>query len=287
VRAHAGNLGRMMAALARTGVFTEPQPGVFALTPLGECLRSNAPRSLRWMAAAQADPAHWLPWGRADRAVVNGTAQGEAAMGMPLWQYLERNPEEAERFGRAMSNLSAACVEPIVAAHDFSRYKKIVDVGGGHGVMLQAVLQAAPQAHGVLFDLPGVVDSARSKLAGSPALDRIEVHGGSFFDEVPAGGDAYILKHIVHDWNDERAGRILQCCRQAIAPEGRLLVCEMVMSEQSPPFTFWLDVHMMVLLDGKERSREQFAQLFASAGFELSSITPTRSPYCIVEARPV
>jgi hypothetical protein len=279
-------LFRLMRALASVGVFEQPERGVFALTPLGELMRSGVADSLRWMAVSLVEPCQWLPWGRALDVAKTGRSQAKEALGgLDVWSYYDEHPEQLVAFARAMTDHSQAACGPVSEAYDFTRFSKIVDVGGSHGGLLDAVLGKAPDAAGVLFDRASVLEGA--DLATLANGDRIEAVGGDFFESVPAGGDAYMMKHIVHDWDDERALALLRNVRRVIPKEGRLLIVELVLSDESPPFVPWLDVHMLLLQDGKERSAEEFGALVGQAGFELERIVPTANPVSIVEASPI
>ena len=277
----------MLRALARIGVFDEAEGPTFAITPVSDVLRDDHPRSLRWMAASMSDHAHWTPWGKAYETVVEGRCQTDRVLGGSPWEYLSGNPEEAGRFGQAMTNLSRAAVAGVVDSFDFSAYRHIVDVGGNHGTLLAAILDHSPEATGVLFDLSDVIAVAERELVHHPARRRMDLVGGSFFDEVPSGGDLYTMKYILHDWPDGDAARILRTTRDAMSDSSRLLVLDNVLTAEAPPFVAWLDVHMMVLQDGKERTADEFRELFERAGFALESITHTPGPVALVLARPV
>jgi len=277
-------LFRTMRALAAVGIFDRTNGDQFSLTDTGSLLRSDAPQSLRWMAAATTEDSHWQPWGKALDVLKTGESQAESALGCDVWSYYEQNNQELKAFVQAMGDFSAAEMGPIGEAYDFKGLSRIVDVGGSHGGMLDVALAGAPEAQGVLFDSPSVVDSVDlSKLKHG---DRIEKASGDFFDAVPKGGDAYIMKHIIHDWNDERTFTIFRNIRDAIADDGRLLVMEMVLSDESPPFVPWLDVHMLVMCNGKERTEPEYAALLNGAGFKLNRVVPTKSPISIIEGLP-
>ena len=284
---NAESLFRMMRALSKAGVFEQSGDRKFKNNAVSEILRDDHERSLRWMAVTQCDPGHWRPWGHAHDAVMSGEPQAEKILGHAPWDYFERNPEEAGRFGQAMTNMSAQAIEGITSGYDFSKYEHIVDVGGSHGTLLAAMLDKAPNAKGVLFDLPPVIEMATEELGEHPMKSRIEMAPGNFFDCVPEGGDLYTLKHIIHDWNDDKAEGILLSVRKCIRDDGTLLILDAVLAPQAPPLAWWLDVHMMVMLDGKERTPEEFGALLGKAGFEMTNIIPTPSPVAIVEARPV
>ena len=286
---HAPSLYRAMRMLASLGVFAEPQPRHFSLTPVGQMLRSDAPNSMRQMAMMFSDP--WIT--NAYQNIVHCLRTGgdgvTKAYGKHAFDLFKEIPDQAERFHHAMTDLSTISGKALVEAYDFSRFQCIADVGGGHGVILGSILRATPGLRGVLYDLPEVVDGATPSGTLAGVEDRVSQQSGSFFEAVPAGCDAYILKHIIHDWDDERASRILSLMRAQLAayPQGRVFLLEMVVPEggQPAPATM-LDIEMLVAtLGGKERTEAEFRELFRSAGLEFERITPTKSPMCLIEAR--
>jgi hypothetical protein len=277
----------MLRALAVEGVFDIDEVGAFRLNPLSEGLTTDHPRSVRWLAAAMCDHAHWQPWGKAHDALLEGRSQTQKVLGASPWEYLSGNPEEAGRFGQAMSCMSRQAIAAISEAYDFSRFAHVVDVGGNRGTLAVDLLARYPLLEATIFDLPPVIDVAEAALAGHADLDRLSFARGSFFEEVPAGADAYLLKHILHDWPDEDCLRILRSIRAAIPDDGVLLVFDSLLVPEAPAWAYWLDVHMMILQDGKERTPEEFRALFAEAGFELTRAQPIPSPVAIIEARPV
>jgi len=274
---------RLLRALASVGVFEERAPRQFALTPLAEPLRSDTPDSIRNMARFMAIPMTWRAWEPLTDSIRTGKT-GMSQIGVPNpFDYLRDHPEESEIFNAAMTDFSRQAADAVVDAYDFSRFRKLVDVAGGHGALLKTILARNPGLSGVLFDMPHVVAGAR---AGLPATCAAE--SGDFFQAVPAGADGYTLKHIVHDWDDEPAAAILRCCRKAIAPDGRLLVIEMVIpAGNEPHFGKLLDLEMLAIPGGLERTEQEFRQLFATAGFELTAVIPTKSPVSVIEGRPV
>lgn len=279
-------LFRLMRALSVEGVFEHRGDGLFAQSDLSSGLTSNHERSLRWFAASMCDSAHWQPWGECYTAVKEGSSQTPKVLGMSPWEYLSGKPEEAGRFGEAMSNMSSQAIAAILANFDFSGFEHIVDIGGSRGALLLEILDAVPGARGEVLDLPPVIEVTRQELSGHPLQGRVQLTAGSFFESVPAGADAYLLKHILHDWPDAECVRILRNIREAIRDDGRLLVFDALLVPEAPPWAHWLDVHMMVLQDGKERSPDQFAALFDEAGFELVRAIPIPSPVGILDARP-
>lgn len=284
VGANQKTLHRLMRALSAMGVYREVKPGTYALTPLSELLRADVPGSMKHLAEMMTTPSHWLPWGRFDEAVIQGISAADKALGKDVFSYYAENPEEGRVFNAAMSNFSAMTAGAIAKAYDFRGFERIVDVGGGHGMLLSTVLRHAPQAKGVLYDLPEVVEGAGEHFAD--IKDRVEVIGGDFFKAAPDSGDAYLLKHIIHDWDDERCVKILGNIANVMQPEGRVLVCEMIVpSEPGPHFSHVMDLNMLAMTPGGcERTEEHFADLFKAAGLKLAGITATQSPVNVIEA---
>jgi SAM-dependent methyltransferase len=278
-------LYRVLRLLASLGVFAEPTPGCFALTPLGETLRSDPPGSVRNFAITETAPGHWLPWGRLHDSVRTGQPMARQALGMELFDWYAQNAEEAAYFNAAMGNLSTLVATELVRVYDFSSVQTVADVGGAHGVLLMAILSANPAVRGILFDLPHVIATAGEAIAAAGFRDRCQLVSGDFFEAVPEGADLHLLKQVVHDWNDEQATRLLQNCHRALAPAGKLLLVEMVIpSDNRPSPAQAMDLNMLVILGGQERTREQFERLFQATGFRLDRIIPTHSPFNVIEA---
>jgi SAM-dependent methyltransferase len=285
VGADADALYRVLRLLASVGVFAEAPPNTFALTPLGETLRSGAPDSVRNFAITETAPGHWLPWGRLSESVRSGQPMAREALGMELFDWYAQNPEEAGFFTAAMGNLSALAAAELVRVYDFSAVRTVLDVGGAHGVLLTAILRANPSAHGILFDLPHVIETAETAVAAEGLSQRCELVSGDFFEAVPEGADLHLLKQIVHDWDDDRAKRLLQNCHRALNPEGKLLLVEMVIPPDNRPSPAQaMDLNMMVLLGGRERTEDEYQRLFQAAGFQLEGIIPTHAPFSVIEA---
>lgn len=283
---HARSLHRLLRALASAGVFAETGDGAFGLTPAAEFLRSDAPDSMRSLAIMYGGE-QYRAWADLFASVRTGEPVFEQVFGAAYFPYLAAHPEADRTFNEAMTGWSAQVDRALVAAYDFSPFGTVIDVGGGHGRMLAAILAAYPTVRGVLFDQPRVVAGAESQLAAAGVAARCELVGGDFFESVPAGGDAYVLAQILHDWDDGRSARILANCRRAIAPNGRLLLVELVIAPgNAPDFGTFLDLHMMTLLGGRERTAEEYAALLAAAGFELGRVVPTGAGASIVEAVP-
>ena len=204
---------------------------------------------------------------------------------MPFFEYVKTDTDLAEAFNNAMTAGSEFAIYAVLAAYDFTGYRKIIDVGGGHGRLLSMILAKAPNAGGVLFDLPAVVDGAGPELKRAGVAERCEVVGGSFFESVPEGGDAYLMKAIIHDWNDDDALKILGNIRSAIAPSGKLLLLESALPERSSSdLGMLIDLEMLVAVGGKERTRAEWANLLGRAGFRLNRVVPTATPVSIIEA---
>jgi hypothetical protein len=275
-------LHRTMRMLASVGIFAEPQPGTFANTPVSELLLREHPGSMRDLAVMITSESHWLPWGQYERTLRTGESGPQHAFGTDFfsWCQREENREQWAIFNAAMTSFSSDVAPLVAETIDFSRFKNIVDIGGGHGLLLKMVLAKAPKATGVLFDLPGVVEGATN------LGDRITAQGGDFFGGVPKGGDCYLLKHIIHDWSDEHCRTLLGNIAAAMEPHGRVFVIETVMPETPEPHPAkFMDVNMLAMTEGGcERSEREFAELFASAGLKLVTVHPTPGPMSIVEA---
>jgi hypothetical protein len=283
--ADADALHRLLRAGASVGILAETAPATYATTPLGETLRKGAPGSLRDLVVAELATGHWLPWGHLYEAVKTGASQAEPALGCTIWDYYGKHQEEGACFARGMSNLSAAVVGDVVAACDFAPFSRIVDVGGSEGVMLAGALRAAPAATGVLFDLPEVIARGRAAVERHGLGGRLESVTGDFFKEVPAGGDLYILKSVLHDWDDEKSVAILRNVHQAARPGARIVVVEMVLPERVTPSPVHLmDLNMLVMLGGRERTEKQFAALLAAAGLRYERAIATRGLFSVLEA---
>jgi SAM-dependent methyltransferase len=284
--AQAAPLHRLLRTMAGLGYLVEDAEHRFALTPLGEAMRSDAPGHSRSMVRLIAGPLGWRVLSEFLHSVKTGEAGAEKALGQSMFDYMATAPEDATMFNEMMIAFHGAEPPAIAAAYDFSSLGTIVDVGGGTGNLLTTILQANPGVRGVLYDLPHVAAQARDLIASRGLSDRCEVKEGSFFDAAPEGGDAYILSHIIHDWDEASCIKILTNCRRAMKPGGRLLLVEMVI----PPGN---DFHPGKLSDmimlaftpgGSERTADEYAALFAKAGLKLTRVVPTASPVSVVEA---
>jgi hypothetical protein len=287
VAAHPAALYRFLRALASVGVFREEDGRRFALTPLGDCLRSDAAEPVGPGARFIGGPYNWQSWGDLLHSVRTGETAGPHVHGMSHWEYGARHSEEAAVFDAAMTGMSQRQAGAVLVAYDFGRFRRVVDVGGGHGAFLAAVLAKYPETRGVLFDQPQVVAQAAPVLRAAGVAERCEVVGASFFDAVPDGGGAYVVKNVVHNLGDEQAAAILRACRRAMGPTGVLLVIEPVVG---PPnegaLEKFTDLIMLVVPGGQSRTRAELSNLFAGAGFRLAGMTATTSEVSVVEGVP-
>lgn len=282
---HAPSLHRFMRSMAGLGLLSEGEAQRFSLTRLGEALKADAPGSAR--ATLLMTGSDWVGSGFANllHSLQTGRTGFEKAQGMPLFDYLARHPEDASVFSGAMVGLHGAEPPAVAAAYDFSTFKTVVDVGGASGNMLAAILGRHLEPRGLLFDRPHVVADAGKLLKANGVADRVTVEAGDFFQSVPSGGDAYLLSHILHDWNDDQCLAILGHCRKALRPDGRLLIVEMVLPPGDAPHPGkLLDMVMLVLTGGQERTEAEYARLLRKAGFRLSRVVATQSPVSVVEA---
>lgn len=285
VGANTEALYRVLRALSMVGVTVEHGNHAFSLTPVGETLRTDMLGSMRWMAAYTNDPWALGAWSELEYSIRTGKPGFDKAMGMKPWDYLGAHPEEADRFNKGMTAISAMSIAPVPHVYDFTQFGTIADIGGGFGLTIATILRAAPAARGILFDQPHVVSGAPEMLQAQGVADRVQVVGGSFFEAVPAEADAYILKHIIHDWDDEHSQKILHIVRSAMPDHAKVLLLEWVVpgpNEES--FSKWLDLEMLTVVGGKERDPEQFRELLASAGLRMTRIVPTPGGLSVIEA---
>lgn len=278
VGADAPLLRRVLRGLALDDVLAE-QDGRFALTPLGECLREGVAGSLRGPVIVRGELYYEAAAGVL-QTVREGGVAFEHVHGEPFFDHLAREPEVEAAFQASMAGRSAQEAGDVVAAYDFAGVRRLVDVGGGQGVLLAAILRSAPQLRAVLVDRPIVIERARAWLAQEQLGERCELVAGDFFASVPDGGDAYLLSRVIHDWDDEDARRILVTCARAMTGTSRLLLVEAIVPEraQDRPEAIRMDLHMLMLLGARERTEAEFRRLLGGAGFDVRRVVPTRSP---------
>lgn len=284
---HPQALYRLMRTLAGLGILTETANQAFGLTPTGELIKSDAPGCFRSMLITMCGPFIAQAFEELEYSIQTGAPAFDKVHGVPVFEYLAQRPEDARRFSETMVGIHGAEPPAVAAAYDFSGFKTIVDVGGATGNLLAHVLGRYAQPRGILYDLPHVVAEAPALLAERNVSSRVSIQSGSFFDAVPSGADAYVLSHIIHDWSEARCLSILDNCRKAMGPNGRLLVVEMVLPAGD---TFHpgkiLDMIMLAVPGGTERTESEYAALFAKAGFKLSRVVPTASAVSVIEAVP-
>jgi hypothetical protein len=288
IDADADALSRLLRALITRGVFRRRRDGRYDLSPTAATLRLDADVSLaaeaRWLGAAQ----HREHWSYLADAVRTGRAVVPELRGKSMFDYLADQPELAAIFNQAMTSVSELSIAPVIAAYDFRRYATVVDVGGGHGRLLAAILNAAPGACGVLFDLPQVVVGAPALLRRHDVDDRVRVDEGSFFEHVPEGGDVYVLKNVIHDWPDEQAVEILRAVRTAAGADTNVVLVEFVIPDHDREFLGkWADLEMLVCASARERTAAEYGQLLQQAGFRMNRVVQTASPFSLVEATSV
>ncbi|MDR3658345.1 MAG: methyltransferase [Mycobacterium sp.] len=285
VGADADALRRLLRALIGRGIFRRRRDGRYALNSLAATLRSDAPISLKGAALFQGSQEQRERWTLLADSVRTGQSIVPALRGKEGFDYLADIPLHAELFNQTMTSLAQMTLAIVVASYDFAAHRTIVDVGGGQGAMLAAILAAAPRSRGVLYDLPRVVATAPTLLRENNVADRVRIAEGSFFDGVPTGGDAYLLKNIIHDWADEKALQILRNVRAAAGRRSTVLLVEMVVREngRDGPEN-WVDLEMLLNLGSRERTAEEYRKLLRQAGFRMTRVVPTASPLSVVEA---
>ncbi len=276
---------RIMRALASIGIFTEINRQQFALTALAEPLQTSHPASIRAWAILVGEPWHRRAWNEILYSVTTGKPAFDHVFGMGTCEYFTQNQEAATVFYDAMTGLTGGQTTAITAAYDFSGYKTIVDIGGGTGALLTAILQTCPDAYGVLFDLPPVIVTAQPMLGNTEIAQRCKLISGDFFDAITTGGDLYLMKYILHDWDDNKAGLILQNCRKAMPTHAKLLIAETVIPLGNTPHSGkFADILMLILEGGLERTADEFQMLLTNSGFKLTRVIETESALSLVEA---
>ena len=287
VGADATSLYRFMRALTSLGILTDAGAGRFGLTALGRLLAPDEPDSLGGLAILYGDEWLWKAYGRMLHSVRTGQTAFAEVHGTSLFEFLDTHPDAAAQFQAAMNDYSRLEASAIIDAYAFPEGATVVDVGGGHGTLLAALLTAHASMTGVLFDQPAVVENAGQIFADARVSSRATVVGGDFFSELPSRGDLYLLKSVLHNWPDDDAGRILRCCRRAMSPRARLLIAERVVPMGNGPSEAKLfDINMLVILGGKERTEDEYRDLLGRSGFSLGKVIATKSPLSLIEAQP-
>jgi O-methyltransferase domain/Dimerisation domain len=278
-------LYRILRALASLGIFQEVEPGIFANTPLSEQLRSDLAGSSRDTVLFMANPTHLRVFAELMHSVESGETALKKATGLDAFSFLQGNSEEGAAFNAAMTSISASFIGPAVAGYDFGESGTLADIGGGHGFLLTAILQKHPGLRGIVFDLPHVVEGAKPRIAALGLELRCETQGGDFFEALPRA-ESYIMKSIIHDWDDARAITILKNCAQSMrGKNGRVILVEfVVVPGNDPDLAKWIDIEMLAIAGGRERTEAEYGALFAKSGLRLSRVIRTSSPFCVIEA---
>ncbi len=281
---HASSLFRVLRALGSVGVLVQRDDNRFGLTPLSETLCTNVPGSLRAFATTELGDDHYEGWGNLLHSVKTGEIAFDNLFGMSAWEYYAQHPDNAKTFNDAMTGMSLGTIDAVLASYDFSGINTLADIGGGHGALLTAILKTNPNMKGMLLDAPNVVPGAQERIAAEGLAERCEIIGGDFFVSVPSGADAYILKWIIHDWDEERALTILKNCHQAMPANGKLILVEAVVpASNEPHFSKFIDLNMLVMTGGRERTPVEYEKLLAASGFQLTRVIPTPSPMSVIE----
>lgn len=280
-----GALYRLLRALASVGIFAEEGTRAFKLTPLAEPLRSDVAGSKRALALMSGDE-QFRAWAEVEYSVRTGKIAFDKVFGQPIFDYLGAHPDKARIFDAAMVGIHGRESNAILDAYDFSGLNVIADIGGGNGSQITEILKKHAQLKGILYDLPHVIERARERIVAAGLQERCQLISGSFFDAVPAGADAYLMRHIIHDWDEEKCLTILRNCHRVMSATGKVLVIESVIPPGNEPFGGkLLDLVMLLIPGGKERTAAEYRTLFEQAGFEVTRIIPTTSEISIVEGK--
>jgi hypothetical protein len=293
VGADAAAMHRLLYALASIGLVTASAPDRFGLTPVGACLRSDAPHGLRSWALMESAEYYQTAWDHLLTGVRSGVPPFEGAVGQSFYDYLDRHPADGAIFSQTMAEVTAVIVDAVLAAHDFASVNRVIDIGGGYGKLLTSLLQRHATMRGVLLDTPAVIERARPQIEATGVADRCELIAGDFFAELPAGADLYLLSRILMDLDDERSVRLLSHCRRVMTEQSRIHIIQIVLPSYETDAARHLlfdgamsNLNMFVLGLGAERSEQQYRAVLASAGFTVTQIIPTRALMSIIEARP-
>jgi hypothetical protein len=278
-------LYRLLRALASFGIFHEDEDGDFHTTPLASVLESDRAFSLHSFAVSVLGEDHYQAWGELIHSLETGRPGFELALGVDVWRYYSTHPEAGRLFSESMADLTGLIAPGILASYDFSSASTVVDIGGGQGELLSCILAAHPGVKGILCDLAHATEGARSRLAGLQLLSRCDILSGDFFEEVPGGGDIYLMKFVIHDWNDESAVKILTTCRKAMKPGAKLLLIESVVPGRNEfGLSKLVDLNMMVVTGGRERTLEEYRGLLEQAGLVFGRAIETEAGISIIEA---
>lgn len=281
---HPASLRRLLRALASLGVLATEQNYRFGLTPIGASLQSSGLASIRSMILTLGEE-HYHAWGELLRRIRSGEPAFNYVYGTDLFTYLGRAPAARTTFNEGMAEVTSLVSLALLASYDFSTFSKIVEVGGGYGSLIKAILMANPNVSGVLFDAPQIIESAQGYISNGELNGRCQAVCGNFFDSVPPGGDAYILKNVIHDWDDSNSVVILRNCRQVMAENGKVLLVEMLLPlEGAASLESLMDLNMLVISRGRERTEPEYREILGSAGLRITKIVPTLSPYSLIEA---
>ena len=284
-KTHERSMQRVLRALGCIGIVEQKPDGTIAMTELGDTLRSDHPGKARSTVLMVGGPWMWQSWGEFEYSVATGKTATEKVLGMPAFDYLAKHPDQASIFNEAMVGIHGQEPAAVAEAYDFSGFGTVVDVGGGTGNLIAAILKKYPQPAGVIYDLPHVVKEAPGFLKTLGVADRVKTEAGSFFERVPPGGDAYVLSHVIHDWSEEQCLTILGHCRKAMKPGAKLLIVEMVLPDGNEPHPGkMLDMVMLTVPGGEERTASEYRELLGKAGFRMNRVVPTASAVGVVEA---
>ncbi|MHB8595606.1 MAG: methyltransferase [Ktedonobacteraceae bacterium] len=282
---HERSLYRLLRAIAAIGIFKEVVPTQFVATDLSRILRRDYPGTMRDMVLMMFNDSDWEAWERLDYSVRTGRSAFEFVHGTDSWTYMSSRPEEYAVFNRAMTSISDATNASIIGAYDFSTISTLADIGGGHGKFLATIFEAHPSMQGILFDIPPVIDQATETIRGTSLDGRCQLVAGSFFDAVPAGADAYILKHVLHDWDDAGCKNILDSCRKAMDTNAKLLIVEQALPPINAPVgAVSTDLSMLVGPGGGERTEQEYRTLLEASGFVMTGVYPTHVLHSVIEA---
>ncbi len=282
---HAPSLYRLLRALASDGIFSEDENGVFSNTPLGDILQDDVPGSMKAMIVAELGD-HFKAWGNLEYSIKTGGIAFDHVEGKTVWEYYEQNEEDGLNFMKAMSGLTGAVIKHVLPVYNFSQFKSMVDIGGGNGALMMALLDASPDATGIVFDEEYVVNETQKIISDKGYGHRCTAQSGNFFESVPENADVYTMKFILHDWNDDKSGQILANISRAMNAESKLLIFDAVISGANLPHPGkFLDLNMLAMTGGKERTEAEFAVLLEQSGLKITQVIPTHTPmFSIIEA---